>query len=454
MNIDFSIGEAVDKYSILELKYKKIEDETKKHEIQKELHVLQECMIYKEKYAFYYHLLMYVNETIWDKTDRIKQMTITNENALEYALLSRDIFDFNQKRFRIKNWFNLFSDSRLKEQKSYASTHCKLIIENEPLFYSKLAEINCLSLEYDLLTIDCPFPSIVRNIFIAPTIFVSSSSSEEDVTNIPNIEPTATLHLSEYALTSEIIEIYEFPPIRYLTSGMFGDFILLLSVICEHFYNTGRKGVLYVTDKIEFFRFSLPVTYQDTYPLLMHQKYIKSYQIHSNEIYDIDLTFWRKELERSQNLSLKLNWYQLLKNTYQVEWGLHLWIDCPISEITMQNKIIINTTHYRWPIHLDFNKLLELYPDDLLFISTNPSEYQIFLQKTSFSSTNIPFIEIQNFNQLCSIVQSCKLFVGSLSGPLTIAFAFKKQCVIGLCEMQSDNDLNMYFNSEHVRYEI
>jgi hypothetical protein len=72
MKLEVSIGEAIDKYSILELKLKKIDDEYKKKEIKKELDVLSECLIYKETNEFYYHLLIYVNETIDNNTNKTK----------------------------------------------------------------------------------------------------------------------------------------------------------------------------------------------------------------------------------------------------------------------------------------------------------------------------------------------------------------------------------------------
>jgi hypothetical protein len=70
-----SVGEAIDKLSILELKMKKIGDANKKKEVQKEINALSACHKYKE-YYLYYNLLMYVNEQIWDMTDVIKGITI------------------------------------------------------------------------------------------------------------------------------------------------------------------------------------------------------------------------------------------------------------------------------------------------------------------------------------------------------------------------------------------
>ena len=89
---------------------------------------------------------MYINEKIWDMTDIVKSISIDNP---KFAQLSNDIFEYNQKRFRIKNCFNLSATSEIREQKSYASTHCKIIIENETNLYTKIPEINYLLLEYD-----------------------------------------------------------------------------------------------------------------------------------------------------------------------------------------------------------------------------------------------------------------------------------------------------------------
>jgi hypothetical protein len=167
MKIEVSIGEAIDKFNILELKMKKITNENKKIEIQKEINVLQGCEEYKTKYDFYYTLLMYVNEKIWDMTDVIKSITVEDS---QFSHISNEIFEFNQKRFRIKNWFNLLSESNIKEQKSYACSHCKIIVDNEDIFFDKLNEINYLSVEYDVLTFESPIISTIKDFLKIPTI--------------------------------------------------------------------------------------------------------------------------------------------------------------------------------------------------------------------------------------------------------------------------------------------
>lgn len=213
MKLEVSIGEAIDKLSILELKMKKINDLKKHLEIQKEIDALVEVIQYKKWCPLFYKMLMYINEQIWDMTNIIKSMEVID---LEFARISNQIFEFNQKRFRIKSFFNTLVNSSIKEQKSYALSHCKIIIPDETTFYNKLAEINYLTIEYDKISFDCTFISIIKQIFKTPNI----DYTDTNLLSIPN-----TINLTDFEISADIKYIFEFEPIKYITGGMFGDFI-------------------------------------------------------------------------------------------------------------------------------------------------------------------------------------------------------------------------------------
>ena len=115
MLIHVSDGELLDKYSILEIKKEKIKEINKLNEIEKELNVLKDAIYLKNKKIYHYKILKWINEKIWDFTDNIKKLHYTN---IEYSKLSSIIFEFNQYRFRLKNFLNF--DSDLKEQKSFS----------------------------------------------------------------------------------------------------------------------------------------------------------------------------------------------------------------------------------------------------------------------------------------------------------------------------------------------
>jgi hypothetical protein len=185
MKLKVSIGEAIDKFTILEIKKEKILDLSKKKEIEKELNELDECSDYKNKYCFFFKLLLYINEQIWDKTNLIKSMNFSNDN---YAQISFEIFELNQKRFRIKSWFNNLTISDIKEQKSYDVTYCEIIMNEKELIFIKNAEINYLLLNYDVVSFKTSnnYDETIKNIYINPNIIYESET--KILKNMDNIK--------------------------------------------------------------------------------------------------------------------------------------------------------------------------------------------------------------------------------------------------------------------------
>ena len=163
MLIEVSTGEVIDKYNILEIKKERITNPDKLIEIQTELDALAACKVTINKYKTLYKLLGIINRDIWDLSNIVKGLDV-GADCDKYASVSKCIFDLNQKRFRIKNHFNLISCSGLKEQKSYSPDICRVIIPADFNIYTKLAELNYLFISYDNVIIDCPNPAIYNNI--------------------------------------------------------------------------------------------------------------------------------------------------------------------------------------------------------------------------------------------------------------------------------------------------
>lgn len=181
MKVEISIGEAIDKLSILEIKYVRINDEEKKTEIKKEIDALQECVIYKNAHKQYYDLLMCVNTKLWDMTDLIQNMYMYHE---KYAEISSELFIFNQKRYRLKRIFNLLTNSNIKEQKNNKLKSCKVIIDDEELFYTKIPEINSLILDYDVIYFESSFISTIQLIFSISTFCYNNENIDESTCTI------------------------------------------------------------------------------------------------------------------------------------------------------------------------------------------------------------------------------------------------------------------------------
>jgi len=151
--INLSEGEILDRYSILDIKYNEIDDNSKKLQINIELDYYSRFDFLKNTYVIYYKLLYFVNKRIWDLTNIIKGMAQLNE---DYAKISYDIFEYNQSRFRLKNIINNISNSKFKEQKSYNLKEIRIYIENETN--------NIFNILYALLSFDRVIVSFNKDI--------------------------------------------------------------------------------------------------------------------------------------------------------------------------------------------------------------------------------------------------------------------------------------------------
>jgi len=116
IELPVSIGEALDKLTILDIKMKKITDQ-RKSDVEKEFLLLHSQLDeYKNKYIFFYDILMNINEEIWDMQDLFRE----TKDKQEKNKLCIKIIKENDNRFRVKKKINNLTNSELKEQKGYS----------------------------------------------------------------------------------------------------------------------------------------------------------------------------------------------------------------------------------------------------------------------------------------------------------------------------------------------
>lgn len=122
INVPVSVGELVDKLSILQIKKNKIDDEKKLEYIHNEFESLYNIALYyldDEKINDAYHRLVEVNSTLWDVEDKLREYEKLETFEEHFVTLARKVYMTNDKRFEIKNFINEVSGSELREQKSY-----------------------------------------------------------------------------------------------------------------------------------------------------------------------------------------------------------------------------------------------------------------------------------------------------------------------------------------------
>ena len=111
-----SLGEAIDKLTILDIKLARITD-SRKIDVQKEHALLYEKLAaFVVTYDHLYTSMKKVNTIIWDYMDALRDGSL-DEDA--YFKLCKKTIELNDVRFRIKNKINYAAGSLLKEQKGY-----------------------------------------------------------------------------------------------------------------------------------------------------------------------------------------------------------------------------------------------------------------------------------------------------------------------------------------------
>ncbi len=117
-----SIGELVDKISILKIKQENISDKIKVKHVKKELDLLQKKLfnyIDREDIQNYLDLLVNVNSKLWKIEDDIRDCENNKLFDQTFIELARSVYYTNDERAKIKSEINKKFGSELVEVKSY-----------------------------------------------------------------------------------------------------------------------------------------------------------------------------------------------------------------------------------------------------------------------------------------------------------------------------------------------
>jgi phenylalanyl-tRNA synthetase alpha subunit len=124
ISVPISIGELIDKLTILEIKSERIADEQKLINIRKELSLLKEIwnsLAQASKPITELRArLKSVNEILWDIEDQIRVKEARQEFDEKFIELARAVYIHNDHRAALKRRINLALGSEVIEEKSYA----------------------------------------------------------------------------------------------------------------------------------------------------------------------------------------------------------------------------------------------------------------------------------------------------------------------------------------------
>jgi len=124
VTIQISVGELIDKLSILHIKLDKIKDEDKLKLVTREFGLLYNISIPYFKQPDIYDLykqLIEVNYKLWDVEDKLRVIETEKRFEGEFIDLARKVYYLNDERFEIKNKINNLTSSEIKEVKEYVN---------------------------------------------------------------------------------------------------------------------------------------------------------------------------------------------------------------------------------------------------------------------------------------------------------------------------------------------
>jgi hypothetical protein len=122
ISIPVSVGELIDKLSILQVKKKKISNPEKLSYVNKEFELLYNTsaeFLNNMEIENLYHELVTTNSVLWDIEDRLRVLEQNGKFEGEFIDLARKVYFTNDKRFELKNEINLLTSSEIREIKEY-----------------------------------------------------------------------------------------------------------------------------------------------------------------------------------------------------------------------------------------------------------------------------------------------------------------------------------------------
>ena len=122
INVPVSVGELIDKLSILQVKKTKVKNLEKLEYIKKEFELLYNLSaeyLNDMNIENLYHELVITNTNLWDIEDRLRVLEKEARFEGEFIEIARKVYFTNDKRFELKNQINSLTSSEIREVKEY-----------------------------------------------------------------------------------------------------------------------------------------------------------------------------------------------------------------------------------------------------------------------------------------------------------------------------------------------
>lgn len=120
--VPVSVGELIDKISILNIKRNMISDLQKVEIVNRELMELIDIgnlYLQNKEVEDLYDQLMIVNKNLWDVEDELRYLESEKKFDEEFIKKARSVYFLNDKRYELKNRINFTTNSKITEVKEH-----------------------------------------------------------------------------------------------------------------------------------------------------------------------------------------------------------------------------------------------------------------------------------------------------------------------------------------------
>ena len=114
--VPISIGELIDKITILQIKSEYTGNQYVHKELQDLTRIANDLGVYKKEYL---DRLLEVNRKLWDIEDDLRIRETNSDFGDEFVRLARSVYITNDERSRIKKEINVETESEYSEVKLY-----------------------------------------------------------------------------------------------------------------------------------------------------------------------------------------------------------------------------------------------------------------------------------------------------------------------------------------------
>lgn len=368
-----SIGEALDKLTILEIKLENIKD-NRKEQVEKEYNILFNFLkSYIKNVDYNYNVLKKINNEIWISMDKIRILEV---GSIDWINECNKTLKDNDRRFRVKKKINNLCNSELKEQKGYKPRKA-FVLSHLGLGdnITSIGAVRFLSTQYDEVYVVCKNRN-KKNI----EMFYSDDPDIKiiSVENDNCISPRLGFNMHKFMKLTEGMELYLCG--AHLYTKKHSDFKNIP-------YNFYKDFNLNYDTFWKYFHINVPNKSKELYTTVKDYKILFIHNTSSSGIvFDIDKIINILNIDKNEYLIINpnKNEYEIHDNKYSIA---NNFVNEPLGhyvDTIINSKYIILSDSSIFCLSLQ----LPIKTDNCYYVSRGNHNYDyLYLQENGFSDT-------------------------------------------------------------------